>query len=481
MAAKKLTRADAEAAVHAVNECGTVTRAAMALGLNRTTLRDRLLIAKTTFGLEPAAGLHLSRHRGRDSQAPPIPKAESDPLLDHGFSVVTTDKETKIWSLGEEVRTVDEAIAKAELDMAKWVVKSAEVKQYTVPMKLNKGQRVVTLVDEVTDKTGKTQKSSRQATATQEEVTHRETVWLIRVTVAPRAQKWLLDALDEIHLRAEDHAPVYQLKPLPRLASDLLYEISLFDHHFGKLCWAVETGQNYDLEIAKHVFHNAVQDLLLRAGERQFERFLFPIGQDLLHIDNTGGTTTAGTHVDYDGRFAKIVDVAFGALIETLDQLILRAPVDIVYVPGNHDKHVSYHIARELSAWYRNTDRVTVDSAFRKRKYYEWGSVLLGFSHADTEKNKWATLPNLMATEMPQAWARTIHHEWHTGHLHTKQKREMLPVEEVDGVVVRVLPSLSGLDNWHYESGYYSRRAAEGYIWSRSEGYHGHFNANARG
>jgi hypothetical protein len=475
----RLTRKDAQAAVTAVNaHGGSVTEASRALGLRRTTLRDRLHTADTVYGIRPNK---VTPRRGLFD--PNLPKEMREPLPAHlqkGFEVTHGNKETKIWSLGDEVQTVDDALAKAKVDLDKWSIKQAQVKQYVVPMKLNKGQRVVTLTDVDVDAKGKQRKNTRQAVSTQEETPHREVIWLVSVTVVPRAQKWLLDALDEIHVRSLKHAPKYKLAPLPKVPSDLLYEISLFDQHFGKLCWAVETGQNYDLEIAKHVFHNAVQDLLARAGDRPIDRFLFPIGQDLLHIDNTGGTTTAGTHVDYDGRYAKIVEVAFGALVETLDQLILRAPVDVIYVPGNHDKHVSYHIARELDAWYRTTKRVTVDSVFRKRKYYEYGTVLLGLGHADTEKSKWSTLPNLMATEQAQAWARTTHHEWHVGHLHTKQKREMLPVEEVDGVIIRVLSSLSGLDNWHYESGYFSRRAAEAYLWSKSEGYVGHFSVNAR-
>ena len=475
MATKAITKAQASAAVAAVNLCGgNLTAAAKRLKLPRSTVYSRVIIAKRDYAIEPEPAAEPTRGLDIDNsfQMPSLP-----PLLKEGFEVDHQAKQVKIWALGDEVRTVEEALAKAEIDLTKWSIKSAKVKQYVVPMKVNQGQAVVTLEDG----DGAT-RTKRQTLATQAEEPRREVVWLVEVAVQPRAQKWLLDALDEIHERAKKHAPKYTLDPLPKGPRDLLYEISLFDHHFGKLCWAVETGQNYDLKIAEVVFYNAVMDLLARAGDRNIDRFLFPIGQDLLHIDNVSATTTSGTALggSTDGRYAKIVDVAFSSLIRVIDDLTKRAPVDIVYVPGNHDKHVSYHIARELDAWYRNNKRVTVDSVFRKRKYYRYGTTLLGLGHADIEKSKWSTLPNLMATEKPHDWAATTHHEWHVGHLHTKQKREMLPVEEVDGVIVRVLASLSGLDNWHYESGYFSKRAAEAYLWSKAEGYVGHFSVNAR-
>jgi hypothetical protein len=47
--------------------------------------------------------------------------------------------------------------------------------------------------------------------------------------------------------------------------------------------------------------------------------------------------------------------------------------------------------------------------------------------------------------------------------------------ETYNGVVIRVLPSLSGLDFWHYQQGYSPRyRAAEAHLWSKESGYVGH-------
>lgn len=45
-----------------------------------------------------------------------------------------------------------------------------------------------------------------------------------------------------------------------------------------------------------------------------------------------------------------------------------------------------------------------------------------------------------------------------------------MPVSEQYGVRIRQLPSLSGLDAWHYSKGYNGVRAAESFIWNKHDG-----------
>jgi hypothetical protein len=168
------------------------------------------------------------------------------------------------------------------------------------------------------------------------------------------------------------------------------------------------------------------------------------------------------------------------SLVRASDRLATVAEVEEEFVPGNHDATASYHIARELKAHYRHTDRVNVGIEFRTRKYRRWGTNLLGIAHADTVRGKFAELPNIMATEVAHDWAATSHHEWLLGHVHHKSKRETLPVDEKGGVIMRTLASLSGHDAWHYNHGYISKRAAEVYLYSEKDGYVGHFSVSAR-
>lgn len=301
--------------------------------------------------------------------------------------------------------------------------------------------------------------------------------WQCKVELKRKVSKPVEDAAKLLAERLEKYAPKYPTIKRKKLSDPHMLEISVYDHHFGKLAWAPETGENYDLNIAEKLYVSAVKDLCAKVSGFPIERVLFPIGQDFFHIDNLNATTTAGTPQDQDGRYPKMFKSGVMACVHAIDYLRAIAPVEVLYVPGNHDRTVSWHLACYLEAWYRNCDDVTVDTAPCSRKYVTYGETLLGFAHGDTVKED--KLPLVMATESPD-WSRVTHRELHVGHLHKKAEYRYVAADTHSSVVVRRIPSLCGTDKWHYDQGFLnSNRAAEAYLWSRANGYTGHFSANA--
>jgi hypothetical protein len=160
-----------------------------------------------------------------------------------------------------------------------------------------------------------------------------------------------------------------------------------------------------------------------------------------------------------------------------VDSLAETAPVDIVIVPGNHDRQTMYYLGEALEDWYWQDERVSVDNGPALRKYYQHGQNLIGLTHGDGLRPD--KLPLLMATEAQQAWAATRWREWHIGHYHTKREFRYLPVDEHNGVRVRVIPSLCAADRWHYEKGFVQGvRAAEAYVWHPTMGNVARYSAN---
>ncbi len=103
----------------------------------------------------------------------------------------------------------------------------------------------------------------------------------------------------------------------------------------------------------------------------------------------------------------------------------------------------------------------------------------MGFTHGSDEKH--ADLPTIMAGEVPRHWADTTHREWHLGHLHKRKETRFNAGDTYGAVTVRVLPSMTGTDAWHYQKGYVKGcRAAEAYLWSYTEGYKAHFSNNVK-
>ena len=302
-------------------------------------------------------------------------------------------------------------------------------------------------------------------------------LWRVKLYLKRIAPKAILDAAEAIYERLATIGPRTFDEPVAgRIGRPALACFDLFDAHFGKLAWSPETGEDYDLRIAERRFRSALADLVDHTRPYKIERACLAIGNDFLHVDNTARQTTAGTPMDTDGRLAKIVEVAVASLVASVDYLLKHCDhVHLFYLPGNHDRVTSLFLCRELSAYFRHCERVTVDCSPVTRKYLHWGRNLIGFTHGDGLRSP-QSLPIVMATEKPQEWAASVCREWHLGHLHTSRKFTTKDVDEHAGVAMRWMSALSGSDAWHHDSGYVgNRKAAECYLYDRINGYTGHF------
>lgn len=350
------------------------------------------------------------------------------------------------------VRTLEAALETANVDLAVW-----EVERW-IANKWDMGAKV-----EVDD---------------QERLSVTE-LWQVKVWLRRRVAKTVADACNGLIERMRLHSPKYPKLPRIQKITDphLLY-IGLHDIHFGKLAWGAETGDNYDLKIAESIYHDAGVDLLRKAAGFPIERIVIPLGHDFLHIDNLNSSTTAGTPQDVDGRFAKIYGTGVAAIIRLIDYLIGFAPVDVLWVPGNHDYQSSYMAAKVVEAHYRHCQRVSVDASPKPRKRVHYGCCLIGATHGCDEKA--AALPGIMAQEWPKEWSESLCREWLVGHHHRIRETHYNTGDTFDGVVVRVLPSLSGTDSWHHRKGFVGGRgkSAQALLYSKADGFCGQFSTN---
>jgi len=255
-----------------------------------------------------------------------------------------------------------------------------------------------------------------------------------------------------------------------------LLEVDLFDAHFGKLAWAEETGDDWDIKIADEVITKVVDDIINKASVYQIDRVLLPFGNDFFNVDNNYNTTNKGTPQSEDTRWKKTFVNGFNIAVNIIDKLALIAPVDVLIVPGNHDYERSFYLGHALEAYYSANKNIGVDNSASVRKYYSYGNTLIGFTHGKDEKID--RLPMIMANEKSKDFAATLYHEWHLGDKHHKKDIKFLGSEEVDGVVIRFLRAITPADEWHYKKGYLSKRAAEAFIWHKQTGYICHFSSN---
>ena len=361
------------------------------------------------------------------------------------------DKSGSVITHSTRIRTAEDALKKAGIDTAIWVIDRQKINSWEVA-----------------------------AWDSESKEFRVQPLWQVSLTLKRLVTKPLETGLRAL-FASLPHAKRQTRKSglSMRRTNSTLLEISLFDAHFGKLAWGPETGTDYDTDIAATVYQNAIDDLLDRSRGMKVGKILFPVGSDFFHVNNWQGTTANGTEQDLDTRFARVFELGTLSVVRAINSCRVVAPVELVWVPGNHDRETSYYLVRVLAAHFRADRGVDVDLSPKHRKYVLHGTNLIGFTHGDQEKHR--DLPSIMAAEVPDLWAKATCREFHLGHYHKAKQTVHTTTDEFGGVRVRVLPSLSGTDAWHYRQGYVgTKRAAEAYLWDSKEGYVGHLSVNCR-
>jgi len=237
--------------------------------------------------------------------------------------------------------------------------------------------------------------------------------------------------------------------------------IDIADLHLNLQATMFSTGNEYNCEIAEKLFFYVISDILSRVEKYQFNKIIFCIGGDMLNGDNLSGSTTKGTPQDSDLLYFDAIEKLYEMTIKAIDILKQKAPVDVIYISGNHDELSGYKLAKFIDAWFRNDENVTVDYSPLPRKYVKFGRTLFAFAHDGNIK----TLPRLIADEARKYWSDIDTTEVFLQHLHTEQ----VLTEEYNMRIQR-LPTISAKSNWSVNKGFGSKRQCKTFIFDIEDG-----------
>jgi hypothetical protein len=224
--------------------------------------------------------------------------------------------------------------------------------------------------------------------------------------------------------------------------------LSLQDIHFGK-------EGNEDVV---NDFQEAVRDLIDRASSVAYlDEVYYVVGGDLINMDTFSGSTTNGTPVDNAMKATDAYTIAFDAILWSIGYIRQYCnTLHVVYIPGNHDRLSSFHLAHALSMAIKD-EHVAWHVEYEERKAFTYGNNFFAFEHGDVNtKNSLL----VYATEFAYDWGMTFYRTLYTGHLHTKRRIEYITEDEQTGFMVKILPSLSKTDYWHYHNKYVGNRRA---------------------
>lgn len=278
------------------------------------------------------------------------------------------------------------------------------------------------------------------------------------------------DLFKPILEQIKKHSPKYTTFKREKNKEKYLYVVDLADVHLGKLALAVETGEDYNIEIAKQRCIEGVEGLIQKAQGFPIEKILFVIGNDILHFDTPKRTTTSGTNQDTDGQLHQIFTEGVALYVQIIERLLTVADVDVVYNPSNHDYVSGFMLAQTVAAWFRHSKNVTFDVTIKHRKHYTYGNNLITTSHGDGAKHN--DMPFLMAHEHPE-WSNKVRQKRYIylHHLHHKKVTKFNSAQDTDGIHLQILRSPSAPDSYHDKHGYVAApRAVEGFVHHKEQG-----------
>ncbi len=222
------------------------------------------------------------------------------------------------------------------------------------------------------------------------------------------------------------------------------------DAHIGLLSWGRESGEDYDTTICVADLLSAI-DLLVEQAHPSEEAFIIDTG-DFYHMDSQDNTTTKGTRVDVDSRFAKIIQAGLDIAVSLIEKALQKH--NVVHwrsAIGNHNAHSSLYVTSFVKAWFRNDPRVIVHDTPSMFMYHVFGKNLIGITHGHTVKAE--KLGEIMSVDCKNQWSASEHRYFYLGHVHHQQ------VKEFTNCVVETFNTLTAKDAWHTGQGYRSKQS----------------------
>lgn len=276
-----------------------------------------------------------------------------------------------------------------------------------------------------------------------------------KISVAPRNEiMWNDELFKKIFDGIGKTKKISQYKNNDHIDNGFALVLPIVDLHYAMWASKSATGDPYNTNIARKCLFSVIDDVLEQVKGRKFEKIILTIGNDLLNFDTKSGTTTAGTQQDNDCEIEDAIVEVTDILIDIIEQLKKITKVEVVHIPSNHDRVVSYGIANTLRAVYRNDENVDVDAEAIERKYKVFGRTLLGFAH-DIKADK---VNNIVQEDARYMMMDTDHTVYFLAHLHHEE------CKDVGGTDVRRLPTISKKSRWAYEKGYGSVRKNQAFV-----------------
>lgn len=221
------------------------------------------------------------------------------------------------------------------------------------------------------------------------------------------------------------------------------------DAHYNK--WDVR-GEN-EIEDRFGRISELTEDILKEvSATKNIDKVVYVVGSDQFNSEWTGMTTkgTPQTNIlTYQEAFKQIctheVDI-----IETL--LSYSDEVDVVFIPGNHDEYVGWHLINWLECEFKGNKNISFESTPKNTKYLRYYNSAIMLNHGDDITPK--DLAHIFPLGFTKDWTACDFYYIFSGDKHSELSLDL------HGIKYFRVPQLSNaVSKWDDKKGYTCNKA----------------------
>ena len=277
-------------------------------------------------------------------------------------------------------------------------------------------------------------------------------------------RKDIVDAIKALFKVAVYEVPVVSDKfKTSELIKDKLMEIPPIELHLGKLSHREESGDDYNLSIARNAFYDIIGEIKKKQLIEKCSNCLLVIGSDFFNAESDGMTTNK-TPQQNDTRAKKLYHEGVKMYRDAIANLRPYFDhIDVILCAGNHARNMEYFLYEALMGMYETDDKVSFSDNTKDTQAYLFGDCGLFFNHGDEDIKK---IQKSIPAEFPKEWGLTKFRELHMGHLHKE-----VVVDDEGGMITRRIGSPCATDSWHYTKRFIGAiKQHQLFVWDKCDG-----------
>lgn len=211
-------------------------------------------------------------------------------------------------------------------------------------------------------------------------------------------------------------------------------------------------GHN-NIQVRFNTILDKVKRILKRAtATNNIKKSIYILGSDLIDSEWTE-MTTKGTPQKSILPYHKGFELICNHEIEIINVLLENVQhLEVLFVPGNHDQYVGWHVVNWLKVFYKDQKNLIIDIAPSNTKYVQFSNSAIMFNHGDGMKPE--KLAQVFPLEFKAGWSSCNNHYIFTGDKHHELSRD------IGGIRFYQIPALSkAVSAWDSKHGWTMSKA----------------------